>query len=101
MGQVLYLFIKILQFNLCYTSKYSPTFLLRKNMLNLQINDPELEHDLMQTYGNSKQSLIDAFSHFIKEKRIINDVVISKKQAINGEIIDIDEVFDSVCDKYK
>ena len=42
-------------------------------MLNLQINDPELEHDLMQTYGNSKQSVIDAFSQFIKQQKIIND----------------------------
>ncbi|MFK5985477.1 MAG: hypothetical protein QM479_08620 [Pseudomonadota bacterium] len=70
-------------------------------MLNLQINDPELEHDLMQTYGNSKQSVIDAFSHFIKQQKIINDVKISKKQIITGEIIDIDAVFDLVCEKYK
>ena len=70
-------------------------------MLSIQINDPELESDLMQTYGNNKQSVIDAFSQFIKQQKIINDVSISKKQIINGEIIDIDTVFNSVSEKYK
>lgn len=75
--------------------------LLRNIMLNLQINDPELERNLIQTYGDNKQSIIEAFTQFIKNQNIKNDVAISKKQAINGEFIELDTVFDSICDKYK
>jgi hypothetical protein len=75
--------------------------LLRNIMLNLQINDPELERNLIQTYGDNKQSIIEAFTQFIKNQNIKNDVTISKKQAINGEFIELDTVFDSICDKYK
>ena len=70
-------------------------------MLNLQINDPELEDNLLQIYGNNKQSIIDAFSQFLQQQKIINDVIISKKQIISGDIIDIDTAFDSVIDMYK
>jgi len=70
------------------------------NMLNLQINDPELEDNLLQIYGNNKQSIIDAFSQFLQQQKIINDVIISKKQIISGDIIDIDTAFDSVIDMY-
>ena len=75
--------------------------LLRNIMLNLQINDPELERNLIQTYGDNKQSIIEAFTQFIKNQNIKNDVAISKQQAINGEFIELDTVFDSICDKYK
>jgi hypothetical protein len=69
-------------------------------MLTIQINNDELEQDILQTYGNNMQSITDAFAQFIKQQRIKNDVIISKKQAINGDVVELDKVINDICAKY-
>jgi predicted transcriptional regulator len=46
------------------------------------------------------QSITDAFAQFIKQQRIKNDVIISKKQAINGDVVELDKVINDICAKY-
>ena len=70
-------------------------------MLNLQINDPELEQNLRQAYGNDNQSIIEAFSQFVKQQRIKQDITVSKEQAINAEVIELDEMVAPICARYK
>ncbi len=70
-------------------------------MLNLQINDPDLENNLRQTYGNNDQSIIDAFTQFVKQQKIKRDVTISKEQVEKGEIIELDKVIEDICAKYE
>lgn len=70
-------------------------------MLNLQINDPELEQNLRQTYGDNNQSIINAFTQFVKQQKIMKDVSISQEQAIKGEVIELDTVIADICAKYE
>ena len=70
-------------------------------MLNLKIDDPELENSLRQAYGNNDQSIIDAFTQFVKQQKIKRDVTISKEQVGKGEIIELDKVIEDICAKYE
>jgi acyl-CoA hydrolase len=70
-------------------------------MLNLQINDIELEQYLKNTYGNNTQSITEAFTQFVKFQKIKRDVVISKEQAKNDQVIGLDKAIDDICEKYE
>jgi len=54
-------------------------------MLNIQIDNPELEENIKQTYGDDVQSMASAFGEFIKQQRIRQDIAVSIKQLDAGE----------------
>jgi len=70
-------------------------------MLNIQINNPELEKNIKQTYGDDVQSIANAFGEFIKQQRIRQDIAVSIKQLDAGEGIPLAEVMEGIRSKYE
>jgi len=69
-------------------------------MLNIQIDNPELEASLKQTYGDDMQSIANAFDDFIKQQKIRQDIAVSISQLDADEGIAMAEVMESVRSKY-
>jgi len=65
-------------------------------MLNIQIDNPELEEDIRETYGNDTRSIANAFAEFMKR-----DISVSIQQLDAGEGIPLSQVMESVRDKYE
>ena len=70
-------------------------------MLNIQIDNPELEANIKQTYGDGVQSIANAFGEFIQQQRIRQDIALSIKQLDAGEGIAMAEVMEGVRSKYE
>jgi len=70
-------------------------------MLNIHIDNPELEKNIKQTYGEDTKSIAKAFFEFIQQKKIKQDVDISIEQLDTGEGIPLGEVMDSIRAKYE
>jgi len=70
-------------------------------MLNIQINNPILEAELKQTYGDSPQSVARAFAEFIQAKKISEDISVSVSQLEQGQGLNITDVFNSIRAKYE
>jgi len=69
-------------------------------MLNIQINNPELEESIKQTYGDDVQSIANAFGEFIQQQRIRQDIAVSIKQLDAGEGIAMAEVMQGIRSQY-
>jgi len=65
-------------------------------MLNIQINNPELEESIKQTYGDDVQLIANAFGEFIKQQKIRQDIAVSIKQLDAGEGIPMAEVMEGI-----
>ena len=61
-------------------------------MLTINIDNPELEQSIKQTYGEDKQTLAKAFMEFIQQKKIKQDIEISIQQLDAGESIPMEDV---------
>jgi len=70
-------------------------------MLNIQIDNPELEKNIKQTYGDDSQLIASAFCEFVKQQRIRRDIGISIKQLDAGEGIPLAEVMEGIRSKYE
>lgn len=70
-------------------------------MLSIQINDPELEKSIKQTYGNDLDSLTSAFAEFIQQQKIKRDIDISIKQLDAGEGIPLAQTIGEIRAKYE
>lgn len=70
-------------------------------MLNIQIDNPALEADLKQTFGDNPQSVARAFAEFVQAKRIRDDINVSVAQLEQGQGLDIAEVFSSIRARYE
>jgi len=70
-------------------------------MLNIQINNPELEENIKQTYGDDTQSMANAFGEFIKQQRIRQDIAVSIQQLDAGEGIAMADVMEGIRSKYE
>ena len=70
-------------------------------MLNIQIDNPELERTIKQTYGENSQSIAKAFFDFIQQQKIKQDINISIQQLEQGESIPLNQAMNSIRDKYK
>ena len=70
-------------------------------MLTINIDNPELEESIKQTYGNDKQTLARAFVEFIQQKRIKQDIDISIQQLDAGEGIPMEDVMKDIKAKYE
>ena len=70
-------------------------------MLNIEINNPELEENLKQLYGNNKQSLVTAFADFVQQRNIKQDIGISISQLDAGEALPLQDVMQALRKKYE
>ncbi|WP_445768330.1 hypothetical protein [Rheinheimera sp.] len=70
-------------------------------MLNIQIDNPALEADLKQTFGDNPQSVARAFAEFVQAKRISDDIRVSVAQLEQGQVLDAVDVFNSIRARYE
>ena len=70
-------------------------------MLNIHIDDPELEKNIKQTFGEDTRSIARAFSEFIKQRRIKQDIGVSIEQLGAGESVPLGDVINDIRKKYE
>jgi len=70
-------------------------------MLNIRIDNPELEKNIRQTYGEDTIGIANAFSEFIHQQKIKQDIGISVEQLDAGEGLKIGDVMNDVRAKYE
>ncbi len=70
-------------------------------MLNIHIDDPELEKSIKQVFGEDTRSIASAFSEFIKQRRIRQDIDISTEQLAAGESLPLNDVMAGIRAKYE
>ncbi|MBL1353158.1 MAG: hypothetical protein COA61_007505 [Zetaproteobacteria bacterium] len=70
-------------------------------MLNIQIDNPELEKNIKQTYGNDSQLMANAFAEFIKKQWVRQDIGVSIQQLDAGEGLPLAEVMADIRNKYE
>lgn len=70
-------------------------------MLNIQIDDPELEESIRETYGDDLQSVAEAFSTFVKQERVRRDIGVSITQLDGGEGIPLKTAMQELRAKYE
>ena len=70
-------------------------------MLNIHIDDPELEKNIKQTFGEDTRSIARAFSEFIKQRRIKQDIGVSIEQLDAGESVPLGDVINDIRKKYE
>jgi hypothetical protein len=70
-------------------------------MLNIRIDNPELEKNIRQTYGEDTISIANAFSEFIHQQKIKQDIGISIEQLDAGEGLTLGNVMEDVRAKYE
>ena len=70
-------------------------------MLNIHIDDPELEKNIKQTFGEDTRSIARAFSEFIKQRRIKQDIGVSIEQLDAGESVPLGDVINDIRTKYE
>ncbi len=70
-------------------------------MLNIQIDNPELEKSIQQTYGDDSQSIANDFLMFIREQRVKQDINISIKQLDEGKGVPLAKAMEGIRSKYE
>ena len=70
-------------------------------MLNIRIDNPELEKNIRQTYGEDTISIANAFSEFIHQQKIKQDIGSSIEQLDAGEGLTLGNVMEDVRAKYE
>ena len=70
-------------------------------MLNIHIDNPELEKNLKQTYGEDTKSIARAFFEFIQQQKTKQDIGISIEQLDAGKGIPLADVMNDIRAKYE
>ena len=70
-------------------------------MLNIRIDDPELEQSLKQTFGEDTRSIARAFSRFIQQQKIQQDISVSIEQLETGESSVLADVVKDIRAEYE
>ncbi len=70
-------------------------------MINLQINNPELEKTIQQTFGNDNESLVLAFAEFLHKKKIQKDIQVSIQQLEQNKALTLERAFEQVRSRYE
>jgi len=70
-------------------------------MLNIQIDNPEIENNIKQIYGDNSGMLMNAFVEFIQQQKIKQDVGVSINQLDNGDGILLKDVIDDIALRYE
>jgi hypothetical protein len=73
----------------------------KRIMLNIQIDNPEIENNIKQIYGDNSGMLMNAFFEFIQQQKIKQDVGVSINQLDNGEGILLNDVIDDIAFRYE
>jgi deoxyadenosine/deoxycytidine kinase len=68
-------------------------------MLNIQIDNPELERNIRQTYGEDTRSLAKAFAEFVQQQRIKQDIGVSIEQLDAGEEVPLEQAIADIRTK--
>ena len=69
-------------------------------MLNIEIDNPELEENLKQLYGNNKLSIANAFADFVLQHKIKQDIEVSISHIDAGEALSLQEARQAIRQKY-
>ncbi|MGR8932458.1 MAG: hypothetical protein ACU836_17680 [Gammaproteobacteria bacterium] len=70
-------------------------------MLNIEIDNPELEANLKQLFGNNQQSIAYAFAEFVRQQKVKQDIGVSIAQLEAGEGLSLNETMQSIRQKYE
>ena len=70
-------------------------------MLKIQIDNPELEKSIRQTFGDDTKSIARAFSDFIQQQKLKQDIGVSITQLDNGEAMPMENVMRDIQAKYE
>lgn len=70
-------------------------------MLNIQIDNPELEEYIRKHFGDDTQTLAQAFSMFLQQYQVNQDVKIAVDQLERGEGIDLKQVIADTRARYE
>lgn len=70
-------------------------------MLNIQIDNPELEQSLKQTYGENSQSIVRAFAEFVQQQKIKQDIGVSIEQLETGQGIPLSQAINEIRASYE
>jgi hypothetical protein len=70
-------------------------------MLTINIDNPELEQSIHQTYDSNKQSIVKGFMEFIQQQKIKKDIGTSIQQLDAGECMPMEDVFSKITAKYE
>ena len=74
---------------------------MKRNMLNIEIDNQELEASLQQLFGNNQQSIGQAFAEFVQQRKIKQDIGVSITQLDAGENLSLRETMQSIRQKYE
>lgn len=70
-------------------------------MLNIRIDNPELEQNIKQCFGDDQQSIVNAFLKFVQQEKIKRDIGISIEQLEAGEGVPLSQVMRETREKYE
>ena len=70
-------------------------------MIKIEINNPDLEREIRQSFGENTQSLVMAFAEFLRQRQVREDIVISMTQLDEGEGISMDRAIAEIREKYE
>lgn len=70
-------------------------------MLSITIDNPELESSLKQLYGDNDQAMAKAFSEFLKQQQIKQEVGVAIEQLDAGQGIGFNTAIHEIRAKYE
>jgi len=70
-------------------------------MLHIQIDNPELEESIKQTYGDDTKSIAKAFFDFIQQQKHKQDIGVSIEQLDEGKAIPMENMMRDIQGKYE
>ena len=70
-------------------------------MLTIEIDNPALETNIKNNYGDDEQSIKQAFIDFLQYKQLKQDVIIAQDELRQGRAIASNQVFNSLRAKYQ
>jgi len=70
-------------------------------MINIKIDNPELEREIRQSFGEDTQSLAAAFVDFLHQYQIRRDIEVSIEQLDKGQGIDMKQAIGEIRAKYE
>lgn len=70
-------------------------------MLNIEIDNPEIENNLKEIFGDNSATIAKAFIEFIQQQKNKQDIGISIKELDDGKGIDLADVIEEIASKYE
>lgn len=70
-------------------------------MLSIQIDNPELEAELKQAFGNNPQFVVKAFADFVQARRLADDIQTSIAELEQDKALKSADVFTFIRARYE